>query len=260
MRLSIRVRLAAMMLLQYFVWGAWYVTVGTWLVATLHFSGERAGLITGTTALGAIVAPLFVGLIADRAFATQNVLGALHLVGAVILAFSSTQTRFEALYICVLCYSLLFMPTLALTNALAFRQMRDPDTQFGPIRVFGTLGWIVAGLLIGALGIEATAIPLRIAAAASLFHGLYCFTLPNTPPRTASRSLGFASVFPREALQVLSDRSMTVFAAASLLICIPLQFYYAFTNLFLNEVGVTNAAGKMTGGQFSELLCMLLIP
>lgn len=257
---QLRARLSAMMFLQYFVWGAWYVTLGTWLASTLKFSGQEVGWAAGTTAIGAILAPFFVGLLADKMLATQKMLGILHGLGAALLAAASFQSAFTPFYVVVLLYSLCYMPTLALTNSLAFRQMRDPQTEFGPIRVFGTIGWIVAGLIIGNLGIEATAVPMRMAAACSALLALYCFTLPDTPPLAQTGTQGVGGIIPREAIRLLKGRSMAVFALASFLICIPLQFYYAFTNLFLNETGVANAAAKMTGGQMSEMICMLLIP
>ena len=260
---SIRFRLSLMMFLEYFVWGAWYVTIGTWLSTTLHFSGEQVGIVAGATAIGATIAPFFVGLIADKWFATEKILALLHGAGAVLLWFASRQTNFGPLYIVVLLYCLLYMPTLALTNSLSFRQMNDPKLEFGAIRVLGTAGWIVAGMMVGGLKLEATGYPLQIAAACSLIMGIYCLTLPHTPPlakTTGSQKGALSSIFPKEALLLLKERSMAVFAIASFLICIPLQFYYAFTNLFLNQTGVQNAAGKMTGGQFSELFCMLLIP
>ncbi len=257
-------RLATMMFLEYFIWGAWYVTLGTWLTRGLHFSGQQIGLAAGSTAVGAMVAPFFVGLLADRWFDTKMVLAALHGLGAVLLAVAARQGTFAGLYALLLLYCLAFMPTLALTNSLAFRQMRDPQQEFGPIRVLGTAGWIVAGLLVGSLGLESTARPMEFAAIASAVMALYCLTLPATPPLAreaeAGTRAGIGSLFPREALGILSERPVAIFALASFLICIPLQFYYAFTNLFLNETGVHNAAGKMTGGQFSELGCMLLIP
>jgi len=260
MKKQMGVRLGLMMLMEYFIWGAWYVTLGTWLAQTLRFNGEQVGLAAGVTAIGAIISPFFIGLIADRLFATQRVLAALHLLGAVLLFTASRQTGFAPFYALVLVYSCCYMPTMSLTNSLAFRQMRDPQTQFGPIRVMGTLGWIVAGIVIGSLRIEATALPMRVAASCSLLMGLYCLTLPHTPPLAQASRLRVRSIFPKEAFQILSGRSVAVFAVASFLICIPLQFYYAFTNLFLNQQGVVNAAGKMTGGQMSELFCMLLIP
>ena len=260
MQTQIKLRLGTMMFLEYFIWGAWYVTLGTWLAQSLHFSGQQVGLAAGATAIGAILSPFFVGLIADRLFATQRVLGFLHCLGAVILFLASRQLAFSSFYPLVLIYCLCFMPTLALTNSLAFRQMKNPETEFGTIRVLGTLGWIVAGLFIGSMKLEATAIPMQLAAACSLLMGLYSFTLPHTPPVTQTTSLSLQSIFPKEAVSLLADRPMAIFAIASFLICIPLQFYYAFTNLFLNQSGVVNAAGKMTGGQMSELFCMLLIP
>ncbi|WP_158748732.1 nucleoside permease [Acidobacterium sp. S8] len=255
-----KIRLALMMFLEYFIWGGWYVTVGTWLGRTLHFSGGEIGLVAGTTAVGAVVSPFFVGLIADRLFAAQKVLAALHLLGAVLLFFASSQTTFGPVYVLVLLYALCYMPTMALTNSLAFRQMRDPKIEFGPIRVLGTAGWICAGLLIGSLRLEATSMPMRLAAAASLLMAIYSLTLPDTPPLAKSTAFTAKDIFPVETMRLFKDRSFAIFALASFLICIPLQFYYAFTNLFLNEAGVHNAAGKMTGGQMSELFCMLLIP
>ena len=260
MTASIRARLGTMMFLEYFIWGAWYVTVGTWLSTAFHFSGQQVGLVAGTTAVGAILAPFLVGLIADRLFAAERVLAALHLVGGVLLLLASGQSSFAGIYAVVLLYCLCFMPTLALTNSLSFRQMTDPKQEFGAIRVLGTGGWIVAGLVVGKLGLEATAHPLQLAAATSIVMGVYCLTLPHTPPLARGNAFTAGSLFPREALALLTERSMAVFALASFLICIPLQFYYAFTNLFLNSVGVHDAAGKMTGGQMSELGCMLLIP
>jgi nucleoside transporter len=257
---QIRIRLGAMMFLEYFIWGAWYVTVSTWLSQTLHFSGQQVGLAAGTTAIGAILSPFFVGLVADKLFATQKVLAVLHGLGGLLLFAASAQITFIPFYAIVLLYCLCYMPTLALTNSLAFRQMTDPKIEFGPIRVLGTGGWIVAGLLIGTLRLEATQMPMRLAATASIVMAIYCLTLPHTPPLANDSPTAKNSIFPKEAVLLLRERSMAVFAIASFLICIPLQFYYAFTNLFLNQTGVQNAAGKMTGGQMSELFCMLLIP
>jgi nucleoside transporter len=253
-------RLGAMLFLEYFIWGAWYVTVTTWLTLTRHFSGEQVGLVAGTTAVGAMIAPFFVGLIADELFATEKVLAALHLMGAVLLIAASMLTSFGGIYAVLLVYCLCFMPTLALTNSLAFRQMRDPAEEFGPIRVLGTAGWIVAGLMVGYLRLESTQRPLQIAGIASLVMAAYCLTLPKTPPLAVAVRAEKKALFPREAFAVFRKRSTVVFVLASFLICIPLQFYYAFANLFLNEAGVKNAAAKMTGGQMSELLCMALIP
>lgn len=253
-------RLRLMMLFEYAIWGAWYVTVGTWLSKAMHFSGQQIGAIAGTTAIGAMISPLFVGLLADRLFDTRRVLAALHVLGAALLVLATRQSTFAALYGILFVYSLCYMPTLALTTSLAMRHVDDPQQEFGAIRVFGTIGWILVGLVLGAWGVEATASPLYLAAALSVAMAVYSLSLPATPPLAGQQRFKLRHALPLESLHLLRGRSMAIFALASFLICIPLQFYYAFTNLFLNEIGVVNAAGKMTGGQMSEILCMLLIP
>jgi nucleoside transporter len=260
-----RLRLSLMMFLEYFIWGAWYVTLGTWLGQTLHFSGDHIGIISGTTTIGAIVSPFLVGLMADELFANQRLLATLHGVGGVLLWLASTQTNFGPMYAVLLIYSLLYMPTMALTNALAFRQMKDPRQDFGSIRALGTAGWIVAGLAISAIsrmvpGVEATAIPIRMAAGGSILFGLYALTLPHTPPLRSSHGFKLSSIFPPDVFNLFKERNFAVFALAAFLICVPLQFYYAFTNLFLNEIQVKYAAAKMSMGQMSELLFMLALP
>jgi len=260
MLFSMRVRLSLMMFLEYFIWGAWYVTLGTWLGQQLHFSGQQIGVVAGTTALGAAISPFLVGLMADELFANQRLLAALHGIGGLLLWFASTQTAFGPMYAVLLVYSLCYMPTMALTNALAFRQMRDPKQDFGSIRVLGTAGWIVAGLLIGFLRVEPTAIPIRIAGAASLLMAVYSLTLPHTPPLRSAHGFKLSNIFPPEAFTLFKDRNFSIFVLASFLICVPLQFYYTFTNPFLNEIGMQNAAGKMTMGQMSELLFMVTLP
>src|SRR5471032_2722899 len=257
-----RVKLSAMMFLQYFVWGAWYVTMGTWLGETLHFSGEQIGLAAGTTALAAMISPFFVGMVADRFMPTELILAALHVLGGVILFVAASQTSFSGVYIGLLVYTLCYMPTLALSNSLSFRQMNNPGVEFPPIRVLGTIGWIVAGLVIGTLGLEATATPLRLAGVASVLLGFFCLALPHTPPMPAKAGArsDVRSILGLDALKLLGERSFAVFVLGSFLICIPLQFYYAFANLFLNELHVTNAAGKMTLGQASEIFFMLVMP
>jgi len=259
MTTATRLKLSVLMFLEYFVWGSWYVTMGTWLGQTLHFSGEQIGLAAGTTALAAMISPFFMGMVADRFFSTERILAALHLIGGVVMFWASLQTTFGTFYTILLIYTLCFMPTLALSNSISFHQMKDPGREFPAIRVLGTIGWIVAGLLIGTLGLEASATPLQLAAASSIVLGVFCLALPHTPPQKQSRAR-LADILGLDALKLLGERSFAIFVLGSFLICIPLQFYYAFANLFLNELHVTNAAGKMTLGQMSEIFFMLVMP
>ena len=199
-------------------------------------------------------------MVADGYSATEKLLAALHVGGGLILFVVATQTTFTAFYAVLLLYALCYMPTLALTNSLSFHQMKDPAREFPWIRVLGTIGWIVAGNLVGFLRLEDTARPLQIAAAASVLLGFFCLLLPHTPPARAATRVTARDVLGLDALLLLRERSFAVFVAGSLLVCIPLQFYYTFANPFLNEIGVVNAAGKMTLGQFSELGFMLAMP
>lgn len=252
-------KLACMMLLEYFVWGAWYVTMSTYMKTHLGATGTQIGTAYSALALATMISPFFVGLVADRFFAAQRIMGVLHLVGAVLLYLATQAPGHAAFYWIILAYALLYMPTIALSNSIAFAQMTDPGRQFPWIRVFGTLGWIAAGLVIALLGIEKTAATFHLAAGVSLALGLFSFVLPHTPPKAKTRQAA-AQAIGFDALGLLKDRPYLVFFIAAILVCIPLSFYYSFANMFLNDVGLENAAGKMILGQVSEAAFILVIP
>lgn len=260
MNSNVRMRLSIMMFLQFFIWGAWYVTMATYVLQTLKFTEPQMGSAYSTTAWAAIISPFIVGLIADRFFPTQIVLGVMHILGGVAIYFASTVTDFGTFFWVLIVYSLCYMPTLALTNAIAFRQMDNPAAQFPLIRVLGTIGWIVAGLTIGFMKIEATSVPMKIAAGVSIVMGIFSFTLPHTPPQGAGKKVTVRDVLGLDALQLMKSPSFAIFVISSLLICIPLSFYYNLTNAFLNELGVEKAAAKMTMGQMSEIFFMVVMP
>ena len=259
----LRLRLSTMMFLEVFVWGAWFVTLGTYLAADLGASGSQIALAFLTQSLGAILAPFIVGLIADRWFAAQRILGVLHLFSAVMLFLAGRQGDFGAFFVFALLAMISFMPTLALANSISYRRLTSPQRQFPAIRVFGTIGWIVAGLLIGWLGWEAGGAlenTFVMAAIGSALLGVYAFTLPHTPPEPTGDRVTVRDVLGLDALALLKSRSYLVFFLASILICIPLAFYYNFTNLYLNEIGVQSAAAVQSLGQVSEALFLLVMP
>jgi nucleoside transporter len=260
MPISLKARLCLMMFLNLVIWGSWYVTLNTYLTVTLKFSGTQAGAVFGTTALASMISPFFIGLIADRFFATEKVLAVLHLIGAVLLYFVTRVTDFATVYALMLVYCLCYFPTIALTNSLTFRQLTDAGGEFPFIRMFGTIGWIAIGLTIGNMGVETTSTPFLLAAGVSLVMSAFCLTLPHTPPAGKGEKITARSLLGLDALVMLKKRPYLVFVVASILACIPLTFYFSFTNAYLNEIGVVNAAGKMTLGQVSEVGVMLLMP
>ena len=269
MKTTIKLQLSTMMFLEFFIWGGWFVTLGTFLAKNLNATGAESAMAFSTQSWGAIIAPFIIGLIADRYFNAERILGVLHLIGAVLMYQMYGATDFATFYPYVLGYMIAYMPTLALVNSISFRQMKDPAKEFSLVRVFGTIGWIVAGLLISWLAWDAQANAndgmlkntFLMVAIASAVLGLFSFTLPATPPQAQDgekQSIG--SILGLDALKLLGDRNFLMFFIASVLICIPLAFYYQNANPFLSEIGVANPTGKMTIGQASEVLFMLLLP
>ncbi|AXR08040.1 nucleoside permease [Salinimonas sediminis] len=266
---NITARLSVMMFLQFFIWGGWFVTLGTYLAGTLSANGGQIAMAFSTQSWGAIIAPFIIGMIADRFFNAERILGVLHLVGAVLLYMMYQAADFTTFYPYVLGYMIAYMPTLALVNSVSFGQMQDPSKEFGKIRVWGTVGWIVAGLVISyvfswdardAIAQGALRNTFMLCAIASLLLGLFSFTLPATPPKGKGQAASLGEALGTDALSLLKNRNFLVFFASSVLICIPLAFYYQNANPFLTEIGVENATGKMTLGQVSEVLFMLALP
>ncbi|MDX2070387.1 MAG: nucleoside permease [Haliscomenobacter sp.] len=264
MSTTTRFQLMVMMFLEFLIWGSWYVTMGTYLGDNLMATGVQIGLAYQTVSIGAIIAPFFIGLIADRFFPAQRILGVLHLIGAVVLYLLGQQSTFNGFYPLILIYMLLYMPTLALVNAVAFRQMSDTSKEFPPVRVLGTIGWIVVGNIIAYLALEKTKSldqTFLIGAIASAALGVFSFFLPNTPPpKSKEEKISISDILGLEALGMLKNPSYLIFFIGSILVCIPLSFYYNFANPFLNEAGMIGAAGKMSWGQISEIAFMLVLP
>ncbi|MFI5138955.1 MAG: nucleoside permease [Sphingobacteriales bacterium] len=259
----IRVKLSLMMFLEFFIWGAWFVTMGTYLAKNLNATGTQNATAYATQALGAILAPFIIGLIADKYFSAQRILGVLHIVGAGLLYYETTVPAFSNFYPGILAYMIIYMPTLALVNSISFKQMINPSKEFPWIRVFGTAGWIVAGITIGVLGWEQSGtlvLTFKMAAVASAVLGVLSFTLPDTPPAKKGQKTSLRDIIGLDSIGLLKNRSYLVFFLASVAICIPLAFYYNFTNPFLNEVGMKRAAGVQSFGQVSELVFMVAMP
>ncbi|MCT1524310.1 nucleoside permease [Sphingobacterium hotanense] len=268
---TIKFKLSFMMFLEFFIWGSWFVTLGTFLGNTLNASGLEIANVFSTQSWGAIVAPFIIGMIADRYFNAERILGILHLIGAFLMFQLYQSESIGSFFPYVLGYMLLYMPTLSLVNSVSFRQMKNPEKEFSNIRIWGTIGWIVAGLSISYLfkwdadqGIKDGLLrnTFLMASIGSLVLGLFSFILPKTPPvkMEAGQKQSVAKVLGLDAIKLLKDRNFLVFFVCSILICIPLAFYYQYANPFLSEIGLANPTGKMTIGQISEALCLLLLP
>jgi len=259
MKSSVKFQLMSMMFLMFFGWGAWYGQMSKYLLDNLHATGDQVGNAYTTFAIASIFAPFFVGLISDRFFAAQKVMGFLNILGGVILYFLSLERDPEAFFWYILAYTLCFAPNLALSNSIAMNQMSNPEKEFPSIRVTGTIAWIVVTNIIGFYALGDKVAIFEIAMYTSFLLGIYSFTLPNTPPK-GDKNASVAQILGLDALKLFKDRSFLIFFISSILICIPLSFYYAMANPSLTDSHMSNVENKMSLGQASEVIFMLLIP
>jgi len=270
MNSKVRVQLSAMMFLEFFIWGSWFVTLGSFLANNLNASGAQSAMAFSTQSWGAIIAPFIIGLIADRFFNAERILGVLHIIGAVLMYQMSMATDFSVFYPYVLGYMIAYMPTLALVNSISFNQMQDPAKEFPFIRVFGTAGWIVAGWIISFgfkwdsienIGNGALSNTFLMVALSSLILGVFSFLLPKTPPGIdQNRGVSLSDILGLDAIKLLKNRNFLIFFISSILVCVPLAFYFQYISLFLTEYKVENSTTWASLGQVSEVLFMLLLP
>lgn len=259
MTLTTRIKLMVMMFLMFSTWGAWYGQMGKYLFTTLHATGDQIGSAYATFSIASIVAPFFMGMVADRFFSAQKVMGVLNILGAIILYFLIQNQDPDTFFWYILAYTLTFAPNLALSSSIAMNQMQNPEKEFPSIRVMGTIAWIVITNIVGFYGVGDKVTIFQIAMFTSLAWAIFAFTLPNTPPK-ATKATSFGQILGTDAFVLFKDRSFLVFFICSILVCIPLSFYYAHANLSLTESNMTNVENKMSLGQVSEVLFMLLIP
>ena len=257
----LKLRLCVMMFLQYVIWGAWYVTITTYLTQTLGFTGAQAGWVFSTVSIASLVSPFFVGLVADRFFATERVMAFLYIVAAVLVYLVTTVTTFPAVFGLMLAFCLCYFPTVALTNSITMQSLKDPGKDFPPIRTLGTLGFIVVVSVVSLLQWEASANQFVFAAGASVLMAIYSLVaLPHTPPPARGQQVTWQRAVGLDTLSMMKQGTFAVFIIASILACIPLTFYYSFANAYLNDLQVPNAGFMMTLGQWAELFMLLLMP
>ena len=259
MKNTTRFQLMAMMFLLYFIWGSWYGQMSKYMFNELGATGVQVGSAYAAFSIAMIVAPFFVGLIADKYFAAQKVLGILSLTGAVLLYILTGIKDPDTFFWVILAYCITFAPTMALTTSIAMQQVTNTEKEFPAIRVMGSVAWIAVTNIIGYYGFGDSDMIFKISMGTAIILGVFAFFLPNTPPKP-SQSTSFSDILGLDAFKLFKDRSFAIFFISSLLICIPLSFYYSMANPSLTDSGMTNVENKMSLGQVSEVVFMLLIP
>ncbi len=248
------------MFLQYFIWGCWYVSMGAYLESALHFDGQQIGLAYGAFAIGAMVSPFLVGLIADRFFASEKLLSVLGILGGVLLFLLPHCQSFGTFYSLLIAYCALYVPTLALGNSLSLSHLANAKTDFPRVKLFSSVGWIFGLVAVNAMGGATSPTQFYLAGAASIFFGLYSLILPHTPPTKAGADVRLGEVLGLDALALLKKRSFAIFILCMFLICIPLYFYFVNLGQYLTELRWENMLVKTSLAQVSDVVFFLLLP
>jgi nucleoside transporter len=260
MQTRLKIQLAIFMFLQYYIWGSWYVSMGRYLEKTLEFSGKQSGVTYGAFAIGAMIAPFFVGLIADRYFASEKMLGVLGLIGGLVMCLLPQVTKFEAFYPLLILYCATYVPTLALGNSLSLHHLLDPKKDFPRVKTLSAVGWIAGGVTITLLKGEESPIQFYLAGGLSILFGLFSFTLPHTPPKKLGQNVSIGEILGLDALALMKKRSFAIFVVCMFLICIPLYFYFVLMAAYLGQLNWSYIAGWMALAQVSDVIFLFLLP
>lgn len=261
MQTQLKIKLGFFMFLQYFVWGTWYVSMATYLSRTLHFGGEQIGLAYGAFAIGAMISPFFVGLIADRYFPSEKILAFLAFVGGILLFVLSKLTTFSSFYPVLIIYCTTYVPTLALGTSLSLHHLSNPKRDLPPVKALTAVGWIASGVTVSIIfEAEQSSAQFQIAAATSVLLGLFSLTLPHTPPRKTGKDIRLGEILGLDALALMKKTSFAIFIVCMFLICIPLYFYFVNMNLYVTELGWKYTVAKMSLAQVSDFIFLILLP
>ncbi|MBI5773689.1 MAG: MFS transporter [Verrucomicrobia bacterium] len=261
MQTALKIKLASFNFLQYFIWGAWYVSMATYLGKTLHFEGGQIGLAYGAFAIGAMISPFFVGLIADRYFASEKLLAFLGILGGGLMFVLPSLTTFGAFYPMLIAYCATYVPTLALGNSLALTHLADARRDYPLVKTLSAVGWIAGGvtLSLGFKG-EQSAVQFYLAGGVSIALGLFSLTLPHTPPKKTGANVSLGEILGLDALALLKKPAFAIFIVCMFLICIPLYFYFVNMNMYVTELGWSYTAAKMSAAQVSDVVFLILLP
>src|SRR6266850_1974289 len=260
MQTALKTKLSVFMFLQYFIWGAWYMSLGTYLTNVLKFTGQEVGAAYGAFAIGSMISPFFVGLIADRYFSSEKLLAALGVLGGVVMFLLPRTGAFGEFYPMLILYCALYAPTLALGNSLSLHHLLDSKTGFPRVKIWSAVGWIVGGVTVSLLDGEKSARQFYVAGGASMALGLFSLMLPHTPPKKVGQDVKVSEILGLDALSLMKKPSFAIFIACLFLICIPLYFYFVMMSIYLTELGWAHMSAKMSLAQVSDVIFLFLLP